>query len=140
MAALNRRHRGKKGPTDVLSFPLEEALAGPLSKNSRAPWTSHRKALGREIEIRRKHLGLPALALGDVVICHPVARAQAKEFGETLQEAYARLLAHGLAHLLGYDHERGRAWQRAMRRVEGAMLAASQEAVWVARALRKTSF
>ncbi len=124
MARLNLLHRGKGGPTDVLSFPLEENLAGPLARDAKAPWRSHQKALGREIETRRKQMGLPALALGDVVICHPVARSQARELGETLRQAYARLLAHGLAHLLGYDHERGAAREKAMRTAEQALLRA----------------
>jgi probable rRNA maturation factor len=42
--------------------------------------------------------------LGDVLICPDVARANAKEYGTTIGAELARLLAHGLLHLTGYDH------------------------------------
>jgi probable rRNA maturation factor len=43
--------------------------------------------------------------LGDVVISLETASKQAEEFGHSLQDEVERLLAHGLLHLLGYDHE-----------------------------------
>jgi len=43
--------------------------------------------------------------LGEILICPQRAAAQAKEYGWTLQWEITRLLVHGLAHLLGYDHE-----------------------------------
>ncbi|HEV8550591.1 MAG TPA: rRNA maturation RNase YbeY [Polyangiaceae bacterium] len=73
--ALNHRHRGKDRPTDVLSFPLGDA-PGP---------------------------GMPHL-LGDVVISLPTAARQAKGRKRPLFEEARFLLAHGLLHLLGYDH------------------------------------
>jgi len=42
---------------------------------------------------------------GDLVLCLSVAQAQAKEYGLTLEQEVLRLLAHGLVHLLGHDHE-----------------------------------
>ena len=42
--------------------------------------------------------------LGDVVICSSVAKENAKEYGTSLKAEIARLVAHGLLHLLGYDH------------------------------------
>ena len=77
-AALNRRWRGRTGPTDVLSFSLREG------RHAR-----HRGAL-----------------LGDVVIAVGVARRQARERGHTLEAECLRLLVHGVLHLLGYDHAR----------------------------------
>jgi probable rRNA maturation factor len=42
--------------------------------------------------------------LGDVVICSSVAKENAKKYGTSLKAEIARLVAHGLLHLLGYDH------------------------------------
>ena len=44
-------------------------------------------------------------SLGEILICPDRARCQAKEYGWPLDQEIARLLVHGLAHLLGYDHE-----------------------------------
>jgi len=75
IAALNRRFRGKRGPTDVLSFPY----AGPA--------------------------GADGPYLGDIVIAAPVAQRAAKEEGRPLAVELKRLLLHGILHLAGYDHE-----------------------------------
>ena len=42
--------------------------------------------------------------LGDVVICSSVAKENAKKYGTSLKAEIARLVAHGLLHLLGHDH------------------------------------
>ena len=72
---LNRQHRGKDRPTDVLSFPLGDTPGE----------------------------GAPRL-LGDVVISLPTAARQAKSRKRALFPEARFLLAHGLLHLLGYDH------------------------------------
>jgi probable rRNA maturation factor len=77
---LNAAHRGKDIHTDVLSFPLQSA----------------------------DHFVLPPdepANLGDVVISYPRATEQAEEFGHTTQRELAYLVAHGVLHVLGYDHE-----------------------------------
>ena len=75
MRALNQRYRGKRAPTDVLSFP-----AG-------------RGAFGAEAH------------LGDIVIAVGVARRQAREAGHAYHTELRVLALHGLLHLLGYDHD-----------------------------------
>ncbi|MBN1208568.1 MAG: rRNA maturation RNase YbeY [Myxococcaceae bacterium] len=75
---LNRTWRKKDKATDVLSFP-----AGELPKGTPGP-----------------------RQLGDVVISLDTAKRQAKEYGRSLEAEVSRYLAHGLLHLLGYDHER----------------------------------
>ena len=85
MEALNRKWRGKESTTDVLSFPQLD---------------------DEELEAAYASDGAGAL-IGDVVISLPTAKRQAKEFGHSLSDEIDRLLAHGLLHLLGYDHERG---------------------------------
>jgi probable rRNA maturation factor len=77
IAALNRQWRGKAGPTDVLSFSLLEGE-------------------------HRVHRGM---LLGDVVISVETAAAQAAVRHRGLDEEVARLLIHGLLHLLGHEHE-----------------------------------
>jgi len=71
---LNREFRGRDYPTDVLSFPIEQALP-------------------------------PARPLGDLAISLARARAQAREFGHTVEQELQILMLHGVLHLLGYDHE-----------------------------------
>lgn len=118
MAFINNEHRDKPEPTDVLSFPLEEKIPGKLARDDSATARAHLKHLRAELARRFKASPEPTLALGDVLIDVPYARRQARELGERLEQAYARLLAHGITHLLGYDHERGPAWENAMTRVE----------------------
>jgi len=79
MIELYQQFKNEAKVTDVLSFPLPE-----MESNF-----AHTKNM-----------------LGDVVICVPKARAQAEEFGHSLQEEIAVLCAHGLFHLFGFDHER----------------------------------
>jgi probable rRNA maturation factor len=94
MRTLNRRYRGKDRTTDVLSFSLCE---GPGA-------------------------AMPHGFLGDIVISVPAAARQAREAGISLHGEIDRLLAHGLLHLLGYDHERGAAEERRMRSRERRLL------------------
>ena len=77
MRALNRRWRGRRGTTDVLSFPAAQD----------------------EFERRA------GATLGDVVISVERAAAQASAHGLTFDAEIAQLILHGLLHLCGYDHE-----------------------------------
>jgi probable rRNA maturation factor len=83
MRRLNREHRGKDRTTDVLSFPLYEPFAVPKRPSRHAP----------------------ELLIGDIIISLDVAVRQAAEYDATLQAEVERLLVHGLAHLLGHNHE-----------------------------------
>ena len=78
MRELNRRWRGKRGTTDVLSFPS-----------------------GQE-EFERGE----GASLGDVVISVEQAARQAAEHGLDFVNEVEQLILHGLLHLCGYDHER----------------------------------
>lgn len=84
---LNRQHRGKDKPTDVLSFPLNE------------------RGLEENYAI---------LPLGDIFICPDVAKHQAAELGIQPDQEAARLAVHGLLHLAGYDHELSAAAEKKM--------------------------
>jgi probable rRNA maturation factor len=78
MAELNSEHMGKTGPTDVLAFPID----GPADPG-----------MGDD--------GPPRM-IGDLVLCPEVAAAQATR---GLQAELDLLVAHGVLHLLGYDHD-----------------------------------
>ncbi len=77
MARLNRDTFGRRGPTNVIAFPLDDTPSP---------------------------FGAPAV-LGEVVICLETTRRQAREFGWPWQELLDFFLIHGILHLLGYDHE-----------------------------------
>ena len=59
---------------------------------------------------------LPGGVLGEVYICAPGARRQARNFGNTLWKEYLRLVCHGLLHLFGYDHVNDRESRKMDRR------------------------
>lgn len=117
IAGLNERHRGKPGPTDVLSFPLVEPEQ-LVSARGALLTANDALAAGREPE---EVLGEGTLAeslpplwrdlpaeqwlLGDVVISVERAREQAGELGHGIDREMAFLAVHGTLHLLGFDHE-----------------------------------
>lgn len=67
------------GPTDVMSFPMDELRPGNPNKPTQG-------------------------CMGDIVICPQVAEAQAADAGHTPVEEMLLLATHGMLHLLGYDH------------------------------------
>ena len=92
---LNRDYRRKDAPTDVLAFAMREGAHADV------------------------HPGV----LGDVVISLDTAARQAAARGIGVAEEVRMLLAHGLLHLLGYDHERSPAEARRMFGKQRALLA-----------------
>ncbi len=95
IAALNEKFLGKSGPTDVLSFPIEDD-PGPTGRSP---------DLGGSGPGSSPEEGLLSL-LGDVVICPAVASRNAAEHEVSLDDEVALLVVHGLLHLLGMDHEK----------------------------------
>jgi probable rRNA maturation factor len=97
---LNRDYRGVDAPTDVLSFADEPDDDGP--------------GFVRPPDLPRY--------LGDIAISYQRVLSQAAEYGHTPARELAYLTAHGILHLLGYDHELGPEEAAAMRaREEVAM-------------------
>jgi len=80
---LNATHLGKTGPTDVLSFPIEDATPG------NPPQTG---------------TGGPPVSLGDVFIAPSVVRSNAERDGVRFDDEMALMVVHGMLHLLGWDH------------------------------------
>jgi probable rRNA maturation factor len=100
MARLNRATFGRRGPTNVISFPLDvEQAPAPVQSMSE---TTVPHAPGPAPAVSAS--GPPAL-LGEVVISLETTRRQAREFGWPWQELLDFFLIHGVLHLLGYDHE-----------------------------------
>jgi probable rRNA maturation factor len=82
MEQLHIQWMDEPGPTDVLSFPMDE-LRPARAEDDNEP--------------------VPGL-LGDVVLCPEVAVKQAKDAGHSTADELRLLTTHGLLHLLGYDH------------------------------------
>ena len=80
MTDLHIKWMDEPGPTDVLSFPMDELRPG-----------------------REGALSGPG-TLGDIVLCPHVAAAQAQVAGHSTVEELLLLTTHGILHLLGYDH------------------------------------
>lgn len=80
MEALHVQWMDEPGPTDVLSFPMDELRPG----TDDAP--------------------TPPGLLGDIVLCPQVAETQAVEAGHSTLDELLLLTTHGLLHLLGFDH------------------------------------
>src|SRR3990172_3244353 len=72
---LNTEHLNRDKPTDVLSFNINEEIENGT------------------------------FYLGDVIVNKEQAERQAEEFGNTVEEEIAELVAHGVLHLLGVHHE-----------------------------------
>lgn len=82
MSDLHVRWMDLPGPTDVMSFPMDELEPGGRP-DSPEPGPS---------------------MLGDIVLCPEFAAEQAKAAGHSLEHELALLTVHGVLHLLGYDH------------------------------------
>ena len=54
-------------------------------------------------EIPTKKTGIPDV-LGDIIICIPIVKSQANEYGHSFERELAYMLVHGFYHLMGYDH------------------------------------
>jgi len=91
---LNREYRGVDGATDVLSFSQSEGEGG----------------------------GLHPEVLGDVVISAERAADQAGRYRRTLDRELDTLLVHGILHLAGFDHEKGRGEGVRMKKLERKIL------------------
>lgn len=80
MEQLHIRWMDEPGPTDVLSFPMDELRPGTEDEPT------------------------PAGLLGDIVLCPQVAEEQARTAGHSTLDEMLLLTCHGVLHLLGFDH------------------------------------
>ena len=112
LAALNVKHMGHHGPTDVLSFPLLPVSAFPRHPGQDPTLRKVRSADFVLPPGRRPHLG-------DVIVS--VERAAAQAPG-SFEEELRRLVVHGVLHVCGWDHAQP-AERDAMRALESKVLA-----------------
>jgi len=80
MEQLHVQWMDEPGPTDVLSFPMDELRPGTEDQPT------------------------PPGLLGDIVLCPQVAEAQAEAAGHSTMQELLLLTTHGILHLLGFDH------------------------------------
>ena len=99
IAQLNESYLGRKGPTNVLAFPMSDGLEPVVESGM----------------------------LGDVVISLDTAVAESKDLNETLEHTIDRLLIHGILHLLGYDHEKSKSEAKRMENEEKRLMALMEE-------------
>lgn len=97
---INKRYREKNRVTDVLAFPeskvlLEKFKVGPIQR---------------------------AQNLGEIIICLREVNKNARKDNITPEKELARVLIHGILHLLGYDHEKSEAEAEKMRKKEESYL------------------
>jgi probable rRNA maturation factor len=78
VADLNQQWRGKTGPTNVLSFPVEDSY--PSQAGCTHP-------------------------LGDIILAYETVLCESEEQGKRFQDHVMHLIVHGVLHLVGYDHE-----------------------------------
>lgn len=105
---LNREYRSIDRPTDVLSFALHESTDEELD-------------ILYEVEDEGELESMSDL-LGDIIISTERARAQADDYGHSLEREIGFLFVHGFLHLLGYDHQ-DEASERVMMDKQEAVLA-----------------
>ena len=105
---INAEHRGLDRTTDTLSFPFLALTPGEKPSPD---------ASNTDPDTGR-------ILLGDIVISLPRAKAQAEEYGHSVDREVCFLAVHSTLHLLGYDHMEDAA-QKQMRSREESVLSAS---------------
>lgn len=121
IAGMNRTFRGKRGPTDVLSFPAngaesKQGIRGAgkrgtteAQRNAGAISTQKRQRARRAQRSQDRRAILPSTSyLGDIAISAETALRNARRLGRTLPDELRVLMLHGVLHLAGYDHEADR--------------------------------
>ncbi len=81
---LNTQYRKKNSPTDVLSFCEHENT--------------------EELCKKKTQIGSEPLFIGELILCPSYIEKNAREDGETMEYALTYIIAHGILHLLGYEH------------------------------------
>ncbi len=98
MRKLNKKYRGKNRSTDVLSF------------------IENLDFLGKSKELKKLDI------LGEIVICVSDVKKNAKRLNISFKKELARVLIHGILHILGYDHEASESKAKAMKEKENYYL------------------
>lgn len=103
MASFNTEFRGKVGPTDILSFPYHDYLKAGERIEPDSPDEAN---------------------LGDIILCPAIIDKKRLDWNRSFDDQCLVLLAHGIAHLLGHDHENDDDYAQ-MQALEDQLLAAA---------------
>jgi len=120
---LNKMYRGKNRVTDVLAFGNQSVLpylAKAFPRMSAKSRSVLEKGKSKEVEFIEPPDGIKRL--GEVILCYPQAKKQARRLGHSLERELTILLIHGILHLLGYQDERGEKEAKKMREMEEKIL------------------
>ena len=96
----------RRGLPSIASF--RRWAAGFPGITLRIVGASEGRRLNRTYRKRNAATNVLTFHTGDVVLCHPVIRREARQQGKSLREHYAHLVVHGALHSRGYDHEKKR--------------------------------
>lgn len=99
IAGLNREYLHRKGPTNVIAFPMRDGNSPVMNPD----------------------------ILGDVVISVETAEREGKDAGIGMKRRFAELLIHGILHLFGYDHEKNSYQARKMGKKAAELLKIVEE-------------
>jgi probable rRNA maturation factor len=99
IADLNSQYLGRKGPTNVIAFPMGD----------------------------KDTSGIDLVMLGDIVISVDTALRESHEFNVSLEDRIDNLLIHGILHLAGYDHEKSHAESKRMEEEEKRLMEVIRE-------------
>ena len=98
MRKLNKMYRARNRVTDVLAFANKSVIPYLAKAFPRLKKGEDVKFIEPPDNIKR---------LGEIIICYPRAKKQAKRLGHSLEKELTVLLIHGILHLLGYKDEKG---------------------------------
>ena len=110
---LNKIYRGRNRVTDVLAFG-DKSVLPYLAK------AFPRLKKGQDVKFVNPPDGIKRL--GEVIICYPRAKKQARRLGHSLEKELTVLVIHGILHLLGYDHEKDEQEASEMKAMEEKIL------------------
>jgi probable rRNA maturation factor len=101
--------RGVPSPAALRQW-ARTAAAVPLTL--RIVGAAEGRRLNRVYRKKDRATNVLTFATGDIVLCHPVIRREARAQRKSLAAHYAHLVVHGCLHLRGYDHEKKRDAER----------------------------
>ncbi len=109
--ALNRKHRKKDLPTDVLSFPMYNISFNNkktliINDKENLGFRNDGKEKKGTNKLKQDKLDtLSLMEIGDVFVCANVARQQARQYNHSVLNEIDELIIHGICHIFGLNHE-----------------------------------
>ena len=102
----------RRGVPSITSFHRWALAAAGLEVTLRIVGETEGRRLNKKFRNKNRATNVLSFAYetgkGDVILCHPVIRREARAQGKSVAAHYAHLVVHGVLHLRGYDHEKKR--------------------------------